>query len=279
MTAPLPVEDALARILARCHPLPAEAVPLAAAAGRVLAQDRCSDLDLPPFDNSAMDGYAVRLADVAVAPVTLPVQEQIAAGGLTPAPLRSGHIAKIMTGAPIPDGTEAVVPVEATTGGPDQVTIDRPPRPAANIRRAGEDVARGERVVAAGCTLGYAELAVLAAVGCAPVPVTRRPRAVVVSTGDELVPADATPGPGQIRDSSILAIPALLTAAGAEVVRVAHAVDSAAALEALFDDVGNVELVVTCGGVSMGDHDQLLAQFGRQIRTCLCRVCIILLRP
>ena len=268
MDAPLPVAEALARILARCRRLPAEALPLDDAAGRVLAADAHADLDLPPFDNSAMDGYAVRLADVAVAseprPVILDVHDVIMAAPGQPEPLRQGFAAKIMTGAPVPDGAEAVIPVElAATPADGQVSFTAVPKSGANVRPRGSDLRQGEVVVPAGTTLRHAELALMAAVGLAEVDVVRQPRVVFVSTGDELVPCRETPGPGQIRDSSVHALPAQLRAAGCDVVQVAHAVDTESALVSLFNGLPAVDLVVCCGGVSMGDKDFVRPVFER----------------
>lgn len=266
--SPLPVDEALARILARCRLRTSETVALERCRGRVLAADIVSDLDLPPFDNSAMDGFAVHLADVAGAsedsPVVLPVHETIAAAPGEPAPLPAGYASRIMTGAPWPAGAEAVVPVELTRSeGEGRVAVLAVPKPDANRRPRGEDLRRGETVVPAGRTLAHAELALLAAVGAARVEVARRPTAVVVSTGDELVDVAATPGPGQIRDSAVHALPAQLAAAGAQVVGIYHAVDSPSALETLFQSLSDVDLVVTSGGVSMGDRDFVRPTFER----------------
>jgi len=279
MPAPLPVADALAQVLAHSSPLASETVILDTSLGRVLAGDVVADLDLPPFDNSAMDGYAVRLADLGGAseatPVKLPVQSVILAAPGSPSPLEPGHAAKIMTGAPLPDGADAVVPVELTSSPADgQVAFTASPKPRANCREAGSDLRRGEVVLRAGTTIGYAEIALLAAVGCADVEVAKRPRAVVISTGDELVPAGVTPGPGQIRDSSIHAIAAQLRQAGAEVVQVAHAVDTEAALLDLLGKLPSCDLVVCCGGVSMGDKDFVRPVFERLGQPVFWRVAV-----
>lgn len=263
MSPPLPVEQALDRILARCRLLGSERVPLEQAHGRILADDVRADLDLPPFDNSAVDGYAVRAAELADAPVTLPVIEGGMAG-VEPSGLAPGHAAKIMTGAPLPVGADAVVMVEQTTSAePGRVSFAAPIATGANVRPRGSDLERGEIVVAAGTSLRHPAIALLAAVGCARPEVARRPRVALISTGDELVDLTATPAPGQIRDSSLHALPAQLRAAGAEVARTAHAVDSPAAMEELFDGLTGLDLVITCGGVSMGERDFVRPVFER----------------
>ncbi len=279
MSTPLPVAEALACVLSEVSPLPGEQVDLDDAPGRVLSRDIVSELDVPPFDNSAMDGYAVRLADLCGAsefrPVVLGVQQTIVAAPGSPAPLAPGRAAKIMTGAQLPAGAEAVVPVELTTQPePASVAFRTVPRLGANCRPAGDDLAAGAVVLRAGTTVGHAEVALLAAVGCARVEVARRPRAVVISTGDELVPVTDTPGPGQIRDSSIHALAAQLRGAGAEVARVAHAIDSEAALDDLLGHLPPAELVVCCGGVSMGDKDFVRPVFERRGQPVFWRVAI-----
>lgn len=278
MPALLSVADALTAILAETARLAAESVTLGDALGRVLAADISADLDLPPFDNSAMDGYAVRAAELACAdqqPVTLPVQQVILAAPGEPAPLRPGHAAKIMTGAPLPAGADAVVPIELVRQpSPETVEFTTVPQPRANCRAAGSDLRRGEQVLAAGTTIGHAEIALLAAVGQASVAVSRRPRAVVLSTGDELVPVDATPGPGQVRDSSLHALAAQLRSAGAEVIETAHAVDSEAALTARLGRLPAADVVICCGGVSMGDKDFVRPVFERLGRRVFWRVAI-----
>lgn len=278
MTAPIPVETALATILAHCRRLPAESLPLDRARGRVLAGDVVGDVDLPPFDNSAMDGYAVRAAELAGAeadrPVALPVAEVVAAGA-EPGRLSPGQVHKIMTGAPLPAGADAVVPVERTVAlANGRVNFAWAPREGANIRRAGEDLRRGETAVGDGATVGPAEIALLAAVGRDPLQVTRRPRAMVLSTGDELVPVTATPAPGQLRDSTIHALPAQLAGYGVEVVATRHAVDDPAELEKLLSESAELDLIVTAGGVSMGDRDFVRPVFERLGEPAFWRVAI-----
>ncbi|MCC7493849.1 MAG: molybdopterin molybdotransferase MoeA [Fimbriimonadaceae bacterium] len=264
--APLTVAAALERILARCRRLPAETVALDAAAGRVLADDVHSDLDLPPFDNSAMDGYAVRSADLVGAseqtPVGLRLVGAIVAGPGQPAGIGAGECAKIMTGAPFPPGSDAMEPLERVGVDGEFIAFRRAVRPGANLRPRGDDLRCGELVLPAGTTLGHVEIALLAAVGQAQVAVVQRPRAVIVSTGDELVDVSQRPGPGQLRDTTVHALPVQLRAAGATVVGVHHAVDSPARLRELFGSFADVDLVITGGGVSMGDRDFVRPVFG-----------------
>jgi molybdopterin molybdotransferase len=264
----LSVVDAVARITARAARLPHEMVDLHAAAGRTLAVEVASDHDLPPFDNSAMDGYAVHAADLLGAtpdlPVALDADATILAGHGEAPPLPPGRAMRIMTGAPLPAGADAVVPIERTArDDAGHVLFIGPATVGANRRPRGSDLPRGTKVLHAGALLRPAELCLLAALGWAAVPCVRRPRTVVLSTGDEVVPVDTTPGPGQIRDSSLIAMPAQLAASGAEVVRRQHVPDSPEELERVLGDLGEVDLIVTMGGVSVGDRDYVRPVFER----------------
>ena len=261
--------------LALAVPLPTEEVAVEDVHGRVLAEDVTAPSALPRWDNSAMDGYAVRAADVAAAtpdtPVTLRVLADLAAGSEAEPEVGSGTAARIMTGAPVPPGADAVVPVEATDGGTASVRVDVAPRPAAHIRRAGEDVAAGETVLTAGTVLGPAQVAAAASVGRGTLTVHRRPRVLVLSTGSELVPPGTPLRRVQIPDSNSFLLAAAVRAAGGEPVRVGAVPDDPAALRAVLDrwdrpadgdapgaggDPGaGVDLVVTSGGVSMGAYD------------------------
>ena len=230
----------------------------------VLAEDIISGIALPGFDNSAMDGYAVRLADVAAAsvkrPVVLPVSAELPAGVPGPAPLVQGSAARIMTGAPLPEGTDAVVPVEWTGGGVGTVAIRRSPALGQYVRQAGEDVRVGEALVAAGTRITPRHVALLAAVGRSTVRVHPAPRVVVLSSGNELVPPGAVLPPGQIYDANGYG----LVAAARELGAVARhggivADDEVSVLTALNAALDDADVVVTSGGVSAGAYDVVKA--------------------
>lgn len=279
MVHPLPVTEALQRILARCAPLAAETIALGDAAGRVLATEVVSDCELPPFDNSAMDGYAVHASDLAganeFAPLALPVGCTIAAGQAQPPTLPPGRADRIMTGAPLPPGADAVVPFERTARNEaGEVLFICPVKPGANRRCKGTDLHRGVNVFRAGTPLGAAEIAVLAALGWARVPVVRQPRVVLISTGDELVPVEQQPGPGQIRNSSLVALPVQLAQAGARVVATHHVSDTVEAVEAVLAGPHDADLVLTIGGVSMGERDHVRPVFERLGQVDFWRVAV-----
>lgn len=255
-----PVPEHVDRLLGLVAPLPAADVPLPAARGLVLAAPVTSRVDLPGFDNSAMDGYAVRVADCAGAtaqhPVRLPVHEDIAAGDTRSLSLAPGAVARIMTGAPLPAGAEAVVPVESTDGGADRVEIRAEALAGQHIRRHGEDVRRGDPVVPAGTVLTPGVIALVAAANVPEVSVHRRPRVAIFSTGDELVDLGGDLAHGQIVDSNQVMLAQLVEAAGAELVHAGRLPDAADAVRArLTDPPGDPDLLLTSGGVSMGAHD------------------------
>src|SRR5438552_8044050 len=212
----LSAADALARILAGVPALPGVEVPLLDALRLVLAEDIAADRDVPPFRNSAMDGYAVRGVDVASAPVELRVVGEVAAGGFPDRAVGPGEAMRIMTGAPMPEGADTVVRVEDTDNAADIVTIAASTPKGMSIRQAGEDLRKGERVLEAGTVLRPAELGLLALVGRARVRVRTRARVAVFSTGDELVDLDAPIERGQIRDSNRYTLASAVRAAGAE---------------------------------------------------------------
>ncbi|MBC7293834.1 MAG: molybdopterin molybdotransferase MoeA, partial [Thermoleophilia bacterium] len=215
------IEEARARVLAEAAPLPVEEQAIDECLGQALAEDVVAPHAVPPFDNSGMDGYAVKAADTVEAspesPAVLMVQETLAAGQVAQGVLEPGHAVKIMTGAPLPAGADAVVQVEATAEHEGQVQVFQPVRPGRNVRQAGEDVRAGDVVLRAGDVLGPAEIGVLASLGFPRAKVHRRPRVAVVSTGSELVEVDKPLGPGQIRNSNGHTLIALCRQLGAVV--------------------------------------------------------------
>jgi molybdopterin molybdotransferase len=226
-----------------------------------ICEDVVSGVDLPRFDNSAMDGYAVRARDVAAAedaaPVRLPVVGEVAAGSAVPHRLSPGTAMKIMTGAPVPPGADAIVPYEATDRGATEVTVSVPSAVGQHIRRVGEDVEAGVEVLREGDRLGVRQVGLLAAIGLDKVLVRPRPRVVVISTGSELVdPGLALDRDEQIYDSNSYMLAAAAKDAGAEVFRVGHVGDDPAALKQLvYDQLVRADLILTTGGVSQGDYD------------------------
>jgi molybdopterin molybdotransferase len=249
-------DEHLAEVLQVVQPLSPLEVGLLDAHGCVLAEDVHAPGPLPGFDNSAMDGYAVRSADVQHVPCVLPVVGDVAAGPASSLSVQPGLSVRIMTGAMLPPGADAVVPVEHTDGGIAQVRIDRAPVPGQHVRRAGEDVQPGELVLAAGSHLGAAQVGLAAAVGRARLLVRPRPRVVVVSTGDELVEPGAPLRPGQIHDSNSVSLTAACTEAGAIAYRVGIIPDDGPRLlDALEDQLVRADLLLTSGGVSVGAYD------------------------
>ncbi|MGH3797553.1 MAG: molybdopterin molybdotransferase MoeA [Pseudonocardiaceae bacterium] len=235
-------------------------LPLVACAGLALAEPVTAPLPLPPFDNSSMDGYAVRSADIAGAgtgtPVLLPVAEDIPAGRTDSPPLQPCTAHRIMTGAPIPPGADAVVPVELTDGGRHQVRIFAPRAPGDSVRRTGGDVAAGDEVLAAGAVLGAAQLGVAAAVGHAELPVHRRARVLVLATGSELVAPGEPLKHGQIYESNATMLAVAVREAGGEAELMHFVPDDVVQLEAaLAARLAGMDLLVTSGGVSAGAYE------------------------
>jgi Molybdopterin biosynthesis enzyme len=259
---PRSVEQHRAVVAALLPGTPVEEVPIAQARGRVLATDLVAAVSLPSFDNSAMDGYAVRAADLvgatATDPVELPVGADIPAGRIDVPPLAPGTAHRIMTGAPLPAGADAVVPVEQTDGGVDRVRLGAVPEVGAFLRHAGEDVLAGEVVLTAGTVLGAPQIGVAAAVGHATVPVRRRVTVLVLSTGSELVAPGTPLLPGQIYESNGPMLAAAVEDAGgcAELLRFVPD-DVEQFLDRLRErvDGGRVDLVLTSGGVSAGAYE------------------------
>lgn len=260
------VDDYREGILAGLAPLDPITLPLADSHGCVLAEDVVAQWPLPSFDNSSMDGYAVIAGDVSSAaeasPVTLTVIDDVPAGSRADIALRPGCAVRIMTGAPIPSGTDCIVPVEVTDAGTDSVEIRENVAPGSYIRRAGEDVIVGDVVVRAGTLLSSRQLAVIAAVGRGHVVVYPRPRVAVLSTGSELVEPGTPLSKGMISDSNSFLLVSAANEAGAQAYRVPPVPDDAEAFSAaISDQLHRADLILTSGGVSMGAYDTVKEVF------------------
>ena len=250
-------------VLERATPLGAEPVPLRAALGRVLAADVESPHPVPGFDNSSMDGFAVRAVDTlgasAAAPVALRLADESRAGRPAQSSLDRGQAIAISTGAMVPDGADSVVRVEDTSTRNGRVEVSVEVEPGNNVRRSGDDIKPGAPVLRRGTTIGAAEVGVLASVGTAEVSCARRPRTRVLTTGDELLePGDAM-RPGGVRNSNAYSIPALALGAGAEVVAVETVRDDPAATRTAIEAALQGDVAVISGGVSVGEHDLVKA--------------------
>ncbi|HET7416800.1 MAG TPA: gephyrin-like molybdotransferase Glp [Solirubrobacterales bacterium] len=285
---PLPVEAARELVLAEVQVMPSERVPLPDALGRVTATEVRSAIALQPFDNSAMDGYALRAADAPGEGRPLRLVGESRAGHPAEVPVGEGEAIWISTGAMVPEGADAVLPVEDAHEENGQMLPARPVQTGENIRRAGEDVEAGQTLIAAGQQIRAPEVGVLAAVGVAEIECARRPRVAILGSGDELVPPGQPLGPGQIHDSNSHALTALTREAGADPVHVTslpddpnttrtaiatalslelHQISSLA--EGKFDAVRQVDVLVVAGGVSVGRHDHVkgaLAELGVEER-------------
>jgi molybdopterin molybdotransferase len=248
----LQVEEAQARVMAEIAAGAAEIVALSEVQGRVLREDAIATYDLPPADNSAMDGYAVRAVEV---PARLPVSGDIPAGHPSAHPLQPGTAMRIMTGAFVPDGADTVIQVELTDGGTDFVTISKALPIGTNIRLRGNDMRAGEVVLRAGTRIGPAEIAVLAAVQKTKVSVGRRPTVAILSTGDELVDAHDALAPGQIVNSNGPLLAALVRDAGAIPRELGIVRDTRAAIIAALESALESDFVISSGGVSVGAFD------------------------
>ncbi len=252
------VTQALAIITAAARPKETEEVSLLSSLGRVLAREIVSDVDWPPFDTSAMDGYAVRLSDVhGTGPSLRERPKIVAAGDGPPEALCAGEAVRVMTGAPLPPGTEAVIPVERARREEGRVSFDVAPAPGAHIRRRRESIARGARLIPSGRRLSAGDVALAALAGADPLPVFSQPRVAIAVTGNELVAAAETPRPGQLRDSNGPMLLSLCQARGWPTRLLPPVADESSGVERLFASAGEEDVLVTSGGVSAGDLDLL----------------------
>lgn len=262
------VAEAQQRILSAFSALQIEQVPLAAALGRVVAEDTVAQDQLPLFDNSAMDGYALRARDTQEAtrdhPTRLRLAGEVPAGRVLDHALNAGEAARIFTGAAVPAGADAVIQQEVVRVEDGGLLLQASVPPGTNIRRAGEDVTTGETLLAGGSAIGPAELALLASTGVSPVAVRRRPRVAILATGDELVPAGVALAPGQIRESNSTYLTAAVTRAGAEAVPLGVARDDEDDLRAKLQSARDADLILSSGGVSVGDYDLVRKILGEQ---------------
>jgi len=266
LRAMISISEALARMMPRFSPLDAERVPLDRALGRFLAFALEAREDVPGFDNSAMDGYAVRAGDLAGAtreePITLPLASESRAGGPLPSPLAPGTVARIFTGAPMPEGADAVVMQEDVERRGDAIAFFAEARLGKHVRRRAEVLARESALLPSGAAIGVGEIGVLASQGFAQVPVHRRPRVALLSTGDELREIGEPPRPGSLVDSNAHALAAAVREAGGEPVVLPRAPDDRGLLlDAVRAGLGAADLLVTCGGVSVGEYDLLHETF------------------
>jgi molybdopterin molybdotransferase len=256
------LEEALARIFEQVRPLAAEPVPLAAAAGRVIAEDARSEVDLPPFASSAMDGFAVRSSDT---PGRLPIVARIAAGVPAPRALEPGEAMGIATGGVVPDGADAVIPIEYVGESDNGVEIEQAVGQGDNMRPRGSDVSAGDVVVSQGSRLGPAQVGALAAAGLVEVSAARRPSVVVLATGTELRRPGEPLGPGEVYEANGVLLATAFASAGADVETLPTVADDAAAHRRALESGLEADVLVTSGGVSVGPHDLvrgLLAELG-----------------
>ncbi len=251
----LPVDDAIARIGSAISPLPAEEVPVAEAGGRVLAEPLTARRTHPPFDGSAMDGYAVRLTDTSTVPATLTVVGESAAGGSYDQPVLEGEAVRIFTGAPLPEGTDTIVIQEDTDRDGDTVVIKEVPKPGQHIRCAGIDFKEGDSFFGTGRRLSASDVALAAAMNIPTLSVSRKPRVAFFATGDELVLPGEVPGPNQIVSSNSPGLTALISELGGIPVDLGIARDNEASIRACAERARDADILMTVGGASVGDHD------------------------
>jgi len=255
----LPVEEALARVLDGTSPTAAQSVPLLGAHKRVLARDITAKLTKPPFNASAMDGYAVRAHDLATVPTPLRVAGESQAGCGFAGAVEQGEAVRIFTGAPLPGGTDTVVIQENTERAGDTVVVREAPRPGANVRTMGRDFREGQMVLTAGRPLNARAITLAAAAGHAQLSVRVKPRVAILATGDELVEPGAMPGPDQIVASNTYGLAALIEGAGGSPQLLGIARDTREALGAKLEAASGAEVVATIGGASVGDRDLVRA--------------------
>ena len=265
----LPVKDALERVLSSFQALEKIHTPLDESVGRVLAENICAETDLPLFDNSSMDGFALLASDVtqtgATTPITLKVVDDIPAGKMPTKHLKSGEAARIMTGAPLPAGADAVAPVEETdfnnrapgTPLPEKVKIYKTANLGENIRKRGDDIQRGEKILPRGQRLRAQDLGMLAMLGVAQVPVYRKPRVALLSSGDELLSIDEALSDGKIYDVNSYTLRALLESAGCEIIPLGVAEDTPESVKTALDKAKDADLILSSAGVSMGSFDYI----------------------
>jgi molybdopterin molybdotransferase len=267
----LDVADAVERVLARIVRLGTERIALDVARGRVLAAPVVSPVSLPPWDNSAMDGYAVRSADIATVPAHLRITETVAAGQFPSRRVAAGEAIRIMTGAPVPDGADTVVRVEDTDAGRETVEIRLNRDAGKNIRPRGEDIVAGRNALDAGVALGPAQIGVLAAVGAAQVEVYRVPRVAILTSGDELVTVDRfaeVVAGKKIVSSNSVTLRELVRDAGADALDLGIAADTPASLREHLARAAGADLLITSGGISVGEFDYMrpvLAELGASL--------------
>jgi molybdopterin molybdotransferase len=256
------IAAALAAMFERLQPTAIVELPLTRAPGRTLAEDVIAGVELPPWDNSAMDGYACRAADVRSAsadnPVRMPVAETIAAGAFATRALHAGEAMRIMTGAPLPDGADTVIRVEDTDGGSDEVLIRTARDAGRNVRRRGEDVGRGDTVARSGARIGAAEVAILAAVGQATVRVHELPRIGILCSGDELISVNGMAAGDdlpRVVSANSYSLSAIVSEAGGEPLDLGLVADDLDAMAAALERARDCDLLVTSGGISVGGFD------------------------
>jgi molybdopterin molybdotransferase len=253
------IEEARTRVLTAAAALPSETIALSEALGSVLAEDIIASHNVPPFNNSGMDGYAVRASDTVEAtpdsPVRLPISDTLPAGHVAAHGLQPGEAIRIMTGAPLPDGADTVVQSELTSEDDGYLVLVEPVKRGKNIRRAGEDIATGDRVLGAGMPLGPAEIGVLASLGHARLLVHRRPRVAIISTGSELVEVDQPLGPGQIRNSNSYSLRAQCLQLGIAAAAFGIVPDDYEATRTAIEAGLDYDVLLTSGGVSVGRFD------------------------